>query len=98
MSRRNSERQLNRPPAAEATSRGVMLLVWRRCPVCGWETEGIERQGANPLCQRCQTPMEQQAVAPADSQKTTDLSTSGEREQKSKGPLVQSRKQPKPRK
>ena len=72
MPRRNSERKINRPETAAVTAPRVVLLVWRKCPVCGWETEAIEGPDANPLCQRCQSPMERQAVAPADSYEKKD--------------------------
>jgi hypothetical protein len=76
MSRRNTERKMNRPEsAAEPSAAAVMLLVWRKCPVCGWETESIESQDANPLCPRCQSPTERQAVAPLDSHRKTEKGT-----------------------
>lgn len=77
MAPRNSERKINRPEtAAPLTSPGAVLLVWRKCPVCNWETEAIESQHANPLCSRCQSPMERLAVAPADSYDKKDARTS----------------------
>ena len=95
MPRRNSERQLNRPENAEVTAPGVLLLVWRKCPVCGSETEGIEPQDATPLCQRCQAPMEQQAVAPADSYKKQNVRTT--RGAKTQPTRVRSLKRGKPK-
>jgi hypothetical protein len=74
MSRRNSERKHNRTEsAAPLAAPGVVLLVWRKCPVCHWETRSIESADANPMCPRCHSLMERQAVAPAESMEKQDV-------------------------
>jgi hypothetical protein len=96
MPRRNSERKINRTEAASPLAApGVTLLVWRKCPMCHWEMRSIESPDANPLCPRCHSLMERQAVAPADSYEKKDLDTAVSRRATSVPDL--SRKRAKPR-
>lgn len=87
MARRNSERKISRPEPAtsSASSPGVVLLVWRKCPSCHWETRSIESPDADPLCPRCHSLMEREAVAPADSLQKKDVrATAGDMQKRAK--------------